>query len=43
MLTTRPEEVGFSSERLERIPKVMQSFVDQGDLAGTLTLLARHG
>ena len=43
MLTIRPEETGFSSERLERIPTVMQRFVDRGDLAGALTLLARHG
>ena len=43
MLIIRPEAAGFSSERLERIPKVMQRFVDRGDLAGALTLLARHG
>ena len=43
MLSIRPEEAGFSSERLERIPTVMQRFVDRGDLAGALTLLARHG
>ena len=43
MLTIRPEEAGFSSERLERIPRVMQGFVDRRDLAGALTLLARHG
>lgn len=41
--TITPEEAGFSSERLARIPKAMQTFVDRGDLAGTLTLLARHG
>lgn len=43
MLTTTPEAAGFSSERLERIPKVMQGFVDRGDLSGALTLIARHG
>ncbi len=43
MLTVDPEEVGFSSERLERIPAAMQRFVARGDLAGTLTSLARHG
>jgi CubicO group peptidase (beta-lactamase class C family) len=43
MQTIPAEEAGFSSERLERIPKVMHNFVDRGDLAGTLTLLARHG
>lgn len=43
MLIVRPEEVGFSAERLERIPAAMQRFVTRGDLAGTLTVLARHG
>ena len=37
------ESVGFSSERLERIAPVMQSYIDQGKLAGTLTLVARNG
>lgn len=43
MQTMPPEQVGFSSERLERIPKMMQTYVDRNELAGTLTLLARHG
>ena len=43
MLSIHPEETGFSSERLNRIPTVMQRFVDRGDLAGALTLLARRG
>lgn len=43
MQTIQPENVGFSSERLERIPKMMQTCVERGDLAGTLTLLARRG
>jgi len=43
MQTITPEQAGFSSDRLSRIPKAMQKFVDRGDLAGTLTLLARHG
>jgi CubicO group peptidase (beta-lactamase class C family) len=37
------ESVGFSSERLDRIAPVMQSYIDQGKLAGTLTLVARNG
>jgi CubicO group peptidase (beta-lactamase class C family) len=37
------ESVGFSSERLDRIAPVMQSYIDQGKLAGTLTLVARDG
>ena len=34
-MTIRPEEAGFSSERFDRIPTVMQRFVDRGDFAGT--------
>jgi CubicO group peptidase (beta-lactamase class C family) len=37
------ESVGFSSERLNRIAPVMQGYIDQGKLAGTLTLVARNG
>jgi CubicO group peptidase (beta-lactamase class C family) len=37
------ETVGFSSERLDRIAPVMQGYIDQGKLAGTLTLVARNG
>jgi CubicO group peptidase (beta-lactamase class C family) len=43
MKTTAPEEVGFSSSRLGRIGEVMQRHVDQGKLAGIITLVARHG
>ncbi len=38
-----PEEVGVSAERLERIRPVMQGYVDDGHLPGTLTVVARHG
>ncbi len=37
------EEVGFSSQRLSRVDKMAQGYVDQGKLAGTITLLARGG
>jgi CubicO group peptidase (beta-lactamase class C family) len=37
------ESVGFSSERLNRIAPAMQSYIDQGKLAGTLTLVAKDG
>jgi CubicO group peptidase (beta-lactamase class C family) len=37
------ESVGFSSERLDRIAPAMQRYIDQGKLAGTLTLVARNG
>jgi CubicO group peptidase (beta-lactamase class C family) len=38
-----PETVGFSSERLERLHRLMQGEVDQKELAGAVTILARHG
>ncbi|WP_232787604.1 serine hydrolase domain-containing protein [Paraglaciecola sp. MB-3u-78] len=37
------ESVGFSSKRLDKIAPVMQEYIDQGKLAGTLTLVARNG
>ena len=37
------ESVGFSSQRLDRIAPAMQGYIDQGKLAGTLTLVARNG
>jgi len=43
MDTTRPETVGLSSSRLARIGQAMQKYVDGEKLAGTLTLVARHG
>jgi CubicO group peptidase (beta-lactamase class C family) len=39
----KPETVGFSTERLQRLEKGMQSYVDQKQLAGIVTVLARHG
>jgi CubicO group peptidase (beta-lactamase class C family) len=39
----KPESVGFSTERLERLHAVIQGEVDKKQLAGAVTLLARHG
>ncbi len=39
----KPEALGFSSERLERLHAAMQQEVDQKQLAGIVTILARHG
>jgi CubicO group peptidase (beta-lactamase class C family) len=39
----KPEAVGFSSQRLERLHAVMQRQVDEKELAGIVTILARHG
>jgi len=38
-----PESVGLSSQRLERITSAIQKSVDEGHLAGGVTLVARHG
>jgi CubicO group peptidase (beta-lactamase class C family) len=39
----KPETVGFSTERLERLHTLMQEAVDHQEVAGVVTLLARHG
>ena len=39
----KPEALGFSSERLERLHATMQREVDQKRLPGIVTILARHG
>ena len=38
-----PESVGFSSERLERLHALVQQFIDQKQIPGMVTILARHG
>ena len=43
MTVVKPETVGFSSERLERLHALMQQTVDKKELAGIVTILARHG
>ena len=40
---TTPEEVGLSSQRLERIKPAMQVYVDQKKIAGISTMVARKG
>lgn len=39
----RPDQLGFSAERLARIDSVMQQYVDSGRVAGVVTLIARQG
>ncbi|MFP6617212.1 MAG: serine hydrolase domain-containing protein, partial [Candidatus Hydrogenedentota bacterium] len=41
--TAQPEKVGMSSDRLERLSSVMQGYIDDNLLAGTVTLVARKG
>lgn len=38
-----PEAVGFSSPKLRKLDETMQGMVDTGQVAGAVTLLARHG
>lgn len=37
------EDVGMSSQRLNRIKPAMQGYVDRGEVAGVVTLVARRG
>ena len=43
LTVTSPESVGFSSQRLERLHALMQQAVDEKQIAGIVTILARHG
>ena len=40
---TKPEKVGMSSARLERLEELNQRYVDEGKLAGVMTMVARYG
>jgi CubicO group peptidase (beta-lactamase class C family) len=40
---SKPESVGFSSERLDQLHALMQQVVDRKEIAGIVTILARHG
>jgi CubicO group peptidase (beta-lactamase class C family) len=39
----RPENVGLSSERLARIHTTLQRYIDRQEIAGAVSLVARHG
>jgi CubicO group peptidase (beta-lactamase class C family) len=43
MTVVKPESVGFSSERLERLHTWLQQETDNQEIAGMVTILARHG
>jgi CubicO group peptidase (beta-lactamase class C family) len=38
-----PDSVGLSAERLERLSDALQAYVDDGKVAGSVTLVARRG
>lgn len=42
-MTTRPEDLGLSSERLRRVDAAMHAYVDKGKLPGVQTLVSRRG
>ena len=41
--TASAASVGMSADRLDRLNRVMQQFVDRGDASGMVTLIARDG
>jgi CubicO group peptidase (beta-lactamase class C family) len=41
--TAPPEQVGMSADRLQRIHGAIQPYIDDGRLAGVVTLVARRG
>ena len=43
LITGKPESVGMSSERLERINTVVQNYVDSMWISGATGFIARHG
>ncbi len=43
MTVVKAETVGFSTERLERLHQLIQGEIDRKQLAGAVTILARHG
>jgi CubicO group peptidase (beta-lactamase class C family) len=41
--TSKPEQSGMSTERLKRLSAAMRGYIERGEVAGTVTLVARHG
>ena len=41
--TVEPEAAGLSRARLDRVEAAMQRHIDEGEFAGAVTLVARHG
>ena len=41
--TAKPESVGVSSKRLERVKSYIQEYIDTNQIAGAVTLIARKG
>src|SRR5215468_2282989 len=43
LMEAKPESVGFSSQRLERLHAVLEKKVEEKEMPGMVTVLARHG
>jgi CubicO group peptidase (beta-lactamase class C family) len=43
LTTAKPEDVGVSAEKVEKLADFMQSLVDDGKIAGGVTMVARRG
>ena len=41
--TTKPEEIGLSAERLQRVHEAVQRHIDAHDISGAVTVVARDG
>jgi len=41
--SARPESVGMSSQRLERLTSAMKALADKGEVSGVVTLVAKRG
>jgi CubicO group peptidase (beta-lactamase class C family) len=41
--SSKPEDQGFSGERLQRLHAMVQRHMDLGDISGAVMLVARHG
>ena len=41
--TAEAETVGMSTNRLERLDRAMQGYIDRNEVAGVVTLVARRG
>jgi CubicO group peptidase (beta-lactamase class C family) len=41
--TAKPEDVGLSSERLQRINGVVQTYIDSNQISGAVTMVSRKG
>ena len=39
----KPEDVGLSSERLQRINELVRRYIESGQISGAVTMVSRHG